>query len=82
MAMKKPVVATNVGGNVDLITDGKNGFLVPVRDHQQIALALKTLIANSNLRTRMGALNRQTVKKFFSWNKIIRKVETLYNEIA
>jgi len=82
MAMGKPIVAANVGGVPDLIMNGKNGFLVPIRDDKSIAEALKVLIINDGLRKRMGKLNREIVRKSFSWDKIVGKVETVYNELA
>ncbi len=82
MAMEKPVVAARVGGVPDLIVNGKNGFLVPTRDYKSIAMALKELITNDDLRKRMGKLNRQIVKESFSWDKTVGKVETVYNEIV
>ncbi|MFX1487141.1 MAG: glycosyltransferase family 4 protein [Promethearchaeota archaeon] len=81
MAMGKPVVATNVGGTADLIANRKNGFLVPVRDHERIASALKELIEDSNMRIRIGDINRQKVKKNFSWDVIVPKVEKVYNTL-
>lgn len=81
MAMKKAIVATNVGGNPDLIKSEKNGFLVPAGDDRQIASALKKLIVNNNLRTNMGIINREIIKKFFSLNKAVEKVEKVYNEV-
>lgn len=82
MAMEKPVVATNVGGNVDLITNEENGFLVPVQDHKQIAHAVEELIENPELRMRMGSINRRIVKKTFSWHTIVPKVEKVYCEVC
>ncbi len=82
MAMEKPVVAARVGGIPDLIMNRKNGFLVPIRDHKSIAIALKELITNDDLRKGMGQLNRQMVEKSFSWDKIVRNVEAVYNEVA
>lgn len=81
MAMKKAIVATDVGGNPDLVVNGENGFLVPVADYQRIAFALKKLIENGDLRRRMGAISRQIVKKTFSWETIVPKVEKVYDEV-
>lgn len=82
MAMKKPLVATNIGGNPDLIVNGKNGFLVSVRNHQEIASALEKLITDSDLRVQMGTVSRQMIEKSFVWEEIAQKVETVYSEIA
>lgn len=82
MAMEKPIVATNIGGIPDLVKNGENGYLVPVRDHQQMALALRKLILDSDLRTSMGSLSRQKIERFFAWDAIVQKVEKIYDEIA
>lgn len=81
MTMKKSIVATQVGGNADLITNGENGFLVPIRDNQRIASALEELIKNSDMRMRMGDINRQIVEKNFSWEIVVPKIEKLYNSL-
>lgn len=81
MAMRKSIVATEVGVNPDLIIDGKNGFLVPVQDSEQIGSALKKLIKNSDLRRSMGLISRQVVRKTFSWEKIIPEFEKVYSDV-
>lgn len=82
MAMQKPVIATNVGGNPDLITPGENGFLVQAGNSKDMCHALSTLIGDRDLRTRMGILNRRKVKSSFSWETIVQQVETIYNQIV
>lgn len=80
MAMKKAVVATEVGGNPDVILNGENGFLVPAGDSKQMASALKRLIKDNNLRARIGTSNRQKIDKCFSWNKTVERIERVYSE--
>jgi len=82
MAMKTAVVATNVGGNPDVLSNGENGFLVPARNSSKLASALQTLIEDSDLRNRMGANNRRKVEKNFQWSKTVEKVERVYREIT
>lgn len=82
MAMEKPIVATDVGGNPDLVKDGENGLLVPIRNYQQMAFALEKLALSSSLRNRMGVMNKQKIRKFFVWDEIIKRVEEVYHEIA
>jgi len=81
MAMKKPVVATMVGGVPDVLTNGVNGFLVPVGDVSQMTAALKRLIEDEELRKRMGRTNRQEVEEHFLWSHTADKVERIYKEI-
>lgn len=59
MAFGKPVVATNVGGNPELVSDGQSGLIVPARDPSALAIALERLVADPELRARMGTAARQ-----------------------
>jgi glycosyltransferase involved in cell wall biosynthesis len=80
MAMKKAVVATRVGGNPDVITNGENGFLVPAGDSESMASAMRQLIEDNGLRGRIGAQNRQKIEQHFSWNATVERIERVYNE--
>jgi len=80
MAMKIPVVATKVGGNPDILSNGENGFLVPVRNVEQLALVLEKLIVDDNLKAQMGAINRRKVEEHFLWSKTADKVEKVYSD--
>ncbi len=64
MQVGLPVVATNHGGQVDLIGDGLNGILVAPRDAGAIAKAAARLLENHDLRERMGARNRADIRKY------------------
>jgi glycosyltransferase involved in cell wall biosynthesis len=59
MAAGLPVVATNVGGIPDLVTDGENGLLVPPGQPTVLAEALARLMRDPGTRTRMGLAGRQ-----------------------
>jgi len=82
MAMGKPVVATDVGANADLVENGVNGFLVSTRNPEQMASVLKKLVEDSNLRSRFGEIGREKVVGSFSLDKSVERVESLYNEIV
>jgi len=82
MAMRIPVVATSVGGNPDVVSNGKNGFLVPPRDVSRLAAALARLVEDRQMRIKMGMLNRMKVRKDFQWDTAVEKVEKVYRELA
>jgi glycosyltransferase involved in cell wall biosynthesis len=67
MAHGRPVVATRVGGLRDLVVDGKTGLLVPPRDVQALRAALERLLADPELRRRLGAAGRTRAAERFSW---------------
>ncbi|MFH1904554.1 MAG: glycosyltransferase [bacterium] len=80
MACEKPVVATDVGGNKEIIIDGENGFIVPSRDEDALADKMLTLAGNEELTIRMGLAAKETVKSF-SLSRMIHKTEKLYEEL-
>jgi type III pantothenate kinase len=67
MAAGKPVVASAVGGLLDLVADGETGLLVPPRDVTALRSALERLLADGELRRRMGEAGRERVRESFSW---------------
>ncbi len=58
-----PVVATDVGGNPDLVTTGENGFLYPVGDVPALAEALARLLSDRALAASMGAASRRRFER-------------------
>jgi len=81
MAYKLPVVATNVGGIPDTITDGVEGLLVPPGCQYSIAAALKKLILNTDMRVNMGLKSREKIKKQFSIEANCSKLINIYQSI-
>jgi len=66
MACGKPVIATPVGGILDVIKDGENGILIPVNDGDALANAIHAVLSNAELRNRLGKNARQTIINGFS----------------
>jgi len=60
-----PVISTTVSGIPELITDGKNGLLVPDRDEYALADAMEKLLRNSRLRERLRREGRQRIRENF-----------------
>ncbi|MFH0774231.1 MAG: GT4 family glycosyltransferase PelF [bacterium] len=79
MAMSKPVVTTDVGGNPEIIVDGKTGFLVPPKDPSNLASKIM-LLKDKGLAERMGGEGRRRVEEHFSLEKMIKNYEQLYEE--
>jgi glycosyltransferase involved in cell wall biosynthesis len=68
MAHGRPVVASAVGGLLDLVVDGETGVLVPPRDVPALRAALERLLADRGLRRRLGAAGRERIRRHFSWD--------------
>ena len=64
MVVGMPVIATNVGGNPEVIQDGVNGILVNVGDKDALEKALVSLMSDAKLRERLGAAAAERAKDF------------------
>jgi glycosyltransferase involved in cell wall biosynthesis len=69
MAHGRPVVASAVGGLLDLVVDGETGLLVPPGDVEALRAALERLLADPALRGRLGAAARERAREHFSWER-------------
>ena len=67
MAHGVPVVASAVGGLLDLVADGETGVLVPPGDVPALRTALERLLGDPELRRRMGDAARTRARERFSW---------------
>lgn len=81
MACSLPVVATNVGGNVELIEQGCNGSLFPVADTSALAQCLADLMDSPNERHRMGKNGREKVRQEFDWNRTVNEYMDVYDSL-
>jgi len=81
MACGKPVVGTKVGGILDQIINGYNGFLVQPRNPEEIAEKILWLIDNPEEAKRMGINGRRIVEEKFNIEKRIDRIISLYHRI-
>jgi len=81
MAIGKPVIATDVGGNREAIVDGETGYLVPPCDPGKLAEKIIALAGSEALRQRFGYLARKRVEKNFSSDKYAKSIEAILQEI-
>ena len=70
MAHGKPVVASAVGGLLDLVEDGETGLLVPPRDVPRLRAALQHVLDDANLRRRLGAAARARAQDRLAWDRV------------
>jgi N-acetyl-alpha-D-glucosaminyl L-malate synthase BshA len=82
MACGVPAVASRVGGLPEVVTDGVDGYLVPVDDTQAVAEAALRLLEDAELHARVAAAARRTAETRFTTTEIIPQYEQLYREIA
>ncbi|TMK72720.1 MAG: glycosyltransferase family 4 protein [Actinobacteria bacterium] len=80
MAHGKPVVASAVGGLLDLVVDGETGLLVPPRDTRALRGAMETLLRDRDLRSRLGAAGRERARERFSWDAVVSATLSAYSD--
>ena len=81
MALSVPVIATDVGGNAELIRQESNGLMVPPNDKLALAGAIRKLLDNRSLRMRLAANARIQVQNEFNWQAQIKHIEDFYNQL-
>ncbi len=80
-ACMKPCVATRVGGVPEVIEHGKNGMLVDYADSIGLGNAICELLSDDGKSKRMGERGRARVAELFTWEKVARQIEALYNKL-
>jgi glycosyltransferase involved in cell wall biosynthesis len=80
MAHGRAVVASDVGGLRDLVVDGETGLLVPPRNAAALRGALERLLADRELRLRLGANARERVRELCSWDRITDATLAAYED--
>jgi len=80
-ACGRPIVTTDSPGCREIVQDGLNGLLVPVRDAVALAAALRKLIEDPELRRRMGGKGREMAVAEFSVEKVVTETLAVYQEL-
>jgi sugar transferase (PEP-CTERM/EpsH1 system associated) len=78
MATGLPIVATDVGGNREVVSHGETGLLVPAQSPELLAAAIQTILGQPELARRMGAAGRQRVEAQFDLRQVVRQYEEMY----
>ena len=73
MACGLPVIASNIGGNNELVTHGHNGFLFELGDQDGLGLQMREMMAGADIRE-MGVRSRNRVQDRFSWASSARQI--------
>ena len=82
MAHARPVVASAVGGLLDLVADGETGIHVPAGDVAALRAALERLLGDRELRRRFGEAGRERVRERFSWAAVTDATVAAYERAS
>jgi glycosyltransferase involved in cell wall biosynthesis len=80
MAAGRPVVASAVGGLLDLVVDGETGLLVPPRNVGALRAALERLLGDADVRRRMGEAGRERIREHFTWPAVTDQTIQAYED--
>lgn len=81
MAAARPVIATRVGAVPDAVAHGTTGFIIPPRDPDALAGALRTLLGNPGLRRELGEAGRRRARDLYSEQVAIGALLALYDSV-
>jgi glycosyltransferase involved in cell wall biosynthesis len=79
LASATPLVTTPAGGIGSVVEDGRTALLVPERDADALASALATLLADGELRARIGQAARREVCERYTWEQYAARLEAIYD---
>jgi glycosyltransferase involved in cell wall biosynthesis len=79
-AMGKPLITTDTVGCREVVDDGVNGLLVPVKDAEALARAMVCLISNPAMRERMGKAGREKMQREFDERIVVEKTLQVYQQ--
>lgn len=79
MATGLPVVATNVGGNTELVRNGETGYLVPPANPHAMADALEQCINSSQNRQLQGLAGRKRAERQFALSRMVNHYTQMYD---
>lgn len=81
MSMRRPVIATDCGGNRELVSSSKVGWLVPMKDHEALTGAIAEVAGDRERSHRVAAAAREHVRNGFSKELRLDRLEQLYRSI-
>jgi len=81
MALEKPVIATDCGGNRELVKDGETGILVKTTNSIEMAQKILLLLENEEMTKNFGRNGREKLKSEFNLEKMGNEFENLYREL-
>lgn len=81
MASGLPVISTRCGGPETVVADGETGYLTPVMDAEAMAEKMRSLLADADLRKRMGERARRIAEETFSLETAGRVILEKYDEL-
>lgn len=81
LATGLPILATDTGGTKELVKDGENGFIIKMKDAEDLAEKIAAILNNKELRQEMAKKSREIAKQM-SWEKVAEQYYDLYKKVT
>lgn len=81
MAFRTPVVASAVGGIVDVVENEVSGLLVPEKNPKALSAAIARLLSDPELARNLGVAGHERSKEYFDWTRITDALESVYTKV-
>lgn len=78
MAIGLPVIATNVGGNPEVVRDGRNGYLIPTKNSDEIARCVMKIKSDDTLKREFSFESLKIIEECFSQKHLYKSISDLY----
>ncbi len=82
LSYRKPVIASGVGGIVDIVKDGQTGLAVPEKDPQALAGAISSVLTDGELAGRLGQQGYEYIKEYFDWGRLTDQWLDIYGRLC
>jgi glycosyltransferase involved in cell wall biosynthesis len=82
MAMERPIIVSDIGGNSEEVINGQTGLVVPVGDIHAFAKAIMRILSNARLAMQIGKAGRKRVMEMFSKDRHVQEISRLYEQLV
>lgn len=82
LSVGKPLIATDIGGRREVIEDGKNGILIPTKNHDAIAEACIKLLRDPVLREKIGKCGREKIERYFKAERMVKEIGEVWTNLV
>lgn len=82
MASGKPMIVTDAGGMPEIIKDGINGFVIPIKNFEVLASRILQLFNDKRLNHRLGYTGRDIIEMYYTKDMVTRNIVQLYHKLV